>query len=762
MPRRRGVRGSPPRTKKTADPDALVDLVESTRNELRSEARRRLGVTGRDERATPLREVLKTHGVGLYPLYALGVLSIVDTFQGFAFRILAPEVSATLGISKSAIAGVLSLNLLAAALGPLPVVALSAQRARRAFLIVATGLAWSLVAVSTGYVTAVAGLMLVLVLDGATTASVAVLHAPVLLDSYPPEGRVRALSYYVAAGQFGNVLAPLLVALFAAALALTWRGTFVALGAISLAATLTTIRLRDPGFGRWDTEQVRATVREQDPGRARLAEAGLEESDVTLGFFEIFRRLTLIPTVRRLLAVEIAFGVFLIPYQTFLAFFLDERWNLGPGARGVFSAALAIVAIAALAVFGKRGEAMFRKDPSRVVNLAAVQIAVAVVFICFAGLAPNFVLVVACFGIASALLAILAPALGIAILSVIPSRMRPHASALLGIALAVGGLGGAILLGSVDSQYGIVGSMVALLIPGVVGALILRSAAPLVPLDLDRMIDETIEDEEIRQLTASGNRLPMLSCRGIDFSYGQIQVLFGVDFTVEDGELVALLGTNGAGKSTLLKVVSGIGLPSAGSVRYRGAEITYLDAERRLRLGITQIPGGRAVFGPMDVVENLRVFGYSMGRKRSTVDAAIEQSFAVFPRLAERKNQKASTLSGGEQQMLGLAKALMLKPKLLLVDELSLGLAPVIVGQLLDMVREINKQGTAVVLVEQSVNIALNLVEHAYFMEKGEIRFDGKARDLLKRDDLLRAVFLGHAGAERRRKGERAGARKGR
>ena len=185
----------------------------------------------------------------------------------------------------------------------------------------------------------------------------------------------------------------------------------------------------------------------------------------------------------------------------------------------------------------------------------------------------------------------------------------------------------------------------------------------------------------------------MLACRKIDFSYGHVQVLFGVDFTVEDGEMVALLGTNGAGKSTLLKVVSGIGLPSAGSVRYRGADITYLDAERRLRLGITQIPGGRAVFGPMDVVENLRVFGYSMGRKRAAVDAAIEQSFDAFPRLAERRNQKASTLSGGEQQMLGLAKALMLKPRLLLVDELSLGLAPVIVGQLLDMVREINSRG---------------------------------------------------------------------
>jgi ABC-type branched-subunit amino acid transport system ATPase component len=219
-------------------------------------------------------------------------------------------------------------------------------------------------------------------------------------------------------------------------------------------------------------------------------------------------------------------------------------------------------------------------------------------------------------------------------------------------------------------------------------------------------------------------------------------VLFDVDFTVDDGEMVALLGTNGAGKSTLLKAISGIGLPSSGSVRYRGVDITYLDAERRVSLGITQIPGGRAVFGPLSVVENLRLFGYTLGRDRGAVDRAIDASFEAFPRLAERRNQKAASLSGGEQQMLGLSKALLLRPRLLLIDELSLGLAPVIVGQLLEMVKAINATGTAVVLVEQSVNIALTLADHAYFMEKGEMRFDGPSRDLLARADLLRAVFL--------------------
>jgi ABC-type branched-subunit amino acid transport system ATPase component len=288
--------------------------------------------------------------------------------------------------------------------------------------------------------------------------------------------------------------------------------------------------------------------------------------------------------------------------------------------------------------------------------------------------------------------------------------------------------------------------MVALVIPGVIGSLLLASAGRFVGQDLDRMIDEVIEDEEIRRITSAGGHLPMLACRNIDFSYGQLQVLFDCNFTVDDGEMVALLGVNGAGKSTLLKVISGIGLPSRGSTRFRGTDITFLDAERRLRLGITQIPGGRAVFGPMTVVENLRSFGYTLGRDTKTLDEAIDRCFDAFPRLAERRNQHASTLSGGEQQMLGLSKGLILRPQLLLIDELSLGLAPVIVGQLLEMVRQINADGTAVVLVEQSVNIALNLVDHAYFMEKGEIRFDGPAQQLLERDDLLRAVFLEGAG----------------
>ena len=719
--------------------EKLVDQVVKTREELREAARGLLGVTGTSD-APPLLQTLREHGLTIYPLIALGVLSIVDTFQGYAFAVLAPDISRTLGIDKTTIAGLISLKTFAIGLSPLAMAALVEKRARRALMSIVTGFVWSVGTVFNGLVRSAAGLFGVQMIDGLTSGSVAALHAPLLLDSYPPPARVRALSAYQGANSLGNVLSPLLVALLAGVLGFTWRGVFLVLGFASIGGCFIAIRLRDPGFGKWDTQQVRQAVQQREV--KEVDPRFLSEEEVQLGFFEIVRRLFFIPTIRRLLLAETVFGVLQIPFQTFLIFFLEERWNMGPGARGVFFAFTAAVSIVALALFGRRGEDAFRENPGRVVRLASDFIALAVVLLAVAGLIPVFAAMVALFALASALLAVLAPAFGITLLSIIPSRMRPHATALAGIFLAAGGLIGAVFLGGVDRRWGVAGSMVALLVPGLVGAIILRTSAKFVPQDLDRMIDEIIEDEEIKRISDAGGHLPMLACKGVNFSYGQLQVLFDVDFTVDDEEMVALLGVNGAGKSTLLKVISGVGLPWGGSVRFRGVDITYLDAEKRVQLGITQIPGGRAVFAPMTVVENMRAFGYILGRDKAAVDAAIDRCFGVFPRLAERRNQNAATLSGGEQQMLGLSRALILRPRLMLIDELSLGLAPVIVAQLLDMVREINREGCAVVLVEQSVNIALGLVDHAYFMEKGEIRFDGRSQDLLKRDDLLRAVFL--------------------
>lgn len=723
----------------------LVDVEEValTKQQLRDEARARLGVTGESASTERFRAVCRRHGVSYYPLAALALLAVVDNFQAYAFNVMAPDISRTLGVGVGAIAAAVALKSLAVAVSPMGIARLAQTGHRRALLCVGTGLAWSVITLFTGFVTALIGLVFILVFDGLTTGSVTALHAPLLFDSYPPESRVRALSAYTSAYYGGNVAAPLLVAVFASAAGLTWRGVFLAMGIISVGLTLCCVGLRDPGFGRWDTQQIRAVVGEKRGETTSVT----TEREVELGFWEICRRVMLVPTTRRVFLGIGVFGVLSTPLATFISFFLDQRWNLSAGQRGLFFAYYAAASVVGLALYGRRGEEQFRTAPSKLLTTSGTLLAVSVAFVALGGISPSFPLMLVLFGLSGMVIGPLLPSLYIAMLSVIPSRSRPHAQGLAGIFTAIGGLLGAIFFGGIDRRYGIAGSMVAVAVPGILGAIVIATAGRHVAKDLDRMIDEILEEEEISRIRRSGGHLPMLACRSVDFAYGSLQVLFGVDFTVDDGEMVALLGVNGAGKSTLLKVISGIGIPQGGTVRFGGEDITFLDAERRVRLGITQVPGGRAVFGPMSVVENLRTFGYTMHGDRRALDSAIEECFDAFPRLAERRNNLADTLSGGEQQMLGLSKALILRPSLLLIDELSLGLAPIIVGQLLDMVRRINSTGTAVVLVEQSVNIALNLVDHAYFMEKGEMRFDGPAGDLLGRDDLLRAVFLSGAGS---------------
>ena len=235
---------------------------------------------------------------------------------------------------------------------------------------------------------------------------------------------------------------------------------------------------------------------------------------------------------------------------------------------------------------------------------------------------------------------------------------------------------------------------------------------------------------------------PLLSCRGIDVAYDCVQVLFGVDFEVERGEIVALLGTNGAGKSTLLRAISGLIHPIAGDIVFDGTVITRCEPHQTARLGIVHVPGGRSIFPTMTVCDHFKAADWLLPKNSSDTAARVEEVFERFPQLARRKTALAGNLSGGEQQMLGLGMAFLAQPKLLVIDELSLGLAPSVVELLLDMVRAIHAQGATVVLVEQSVNLALTIAHRAYFMEKGEVRFHGPAPQLLEQRELLRSVFL--------------------
>ena len=248
------------------------------------------------------------------------------------------------------------------------------------------------------------------------------------------------------------------------------------------------------------------------------------------------------------------------------------------------------------------------------------------------------------------------------------------------------------------------------------------------------------EHEAAGEVTAVA---PMLEVENVDFSYGSTQVLFDVSISVERGASVGLLGTNGAGKSTVLRVVSGLEEVDRGSIRFDGTDITQLSPGARVDLGLIQVSGGRSTFPSLTVRENLRLGAYPFLGDEPLVEERLAEVLDTFPALAERLGQAAGTLSGGEQQMLALGRALVAGPRLLVIDELSLGLAPVVMQEILQMVDVLREAGTTLLIVEQSLNVAVSICDHAYFLEKGEVRYSGPTADLLDRGDLVRSVFFG-------------------
>jgi len=234
-----------------------------------------------------------------------------------------------------------------------------------------------------------------------------------------------------------------------------------------------------------------------------------------------------------------------------------------------------------------------------------------------------------------------------------------------------------------------------------------------------------------------------LEVEGVDFAYGPLQVLFDVSITVAEGESVGLLGTNGAGKSTLLGTISGLLRPTRGVVRLFGEDISRLEPHERVGRGLMQIAGGRAIFPSLSVADNIRLGAYGQLGDKQLLGSRMEEALSVFPQLESRLDQLAGTLSGGEQQMIALSRALVSGAKVLLVDEVSLGLAPVVMAEVMKMVGELARRGVTLLLVEQSLNVCLSLADRAYFMERGSIRFEGATADLLERSDLVRAVFFG-------------------
>jgi ABC-type branched-subunit amino acid transport system ATPase component len=330
--------------------------------------------------------------------------------------------------------------------------------------------------------------------------------------------------------------------------------------------------------------------------------------------------------------------------------------------------------------------------------------------------------------------------------NVSPYYLRGQGTAIgMAIVLGIGGFGGALVGGLISDSFGLATAIIAVAVPSnVIGGLALMNGARFLRHDLSLIVEEIREIEsEHERLQAAPEDIPVLQLRNVDFSYGPVQVLFDVDLDVRRGETLALLGTNGAGKSTVLRVISGLGVTSRGVVRLNGHTMTLTSPENRVKWGIHQLAGGKSIFAPMSVRENLEMAGFLYRGDAQDRAARTKRVLDIFPELTVRLDQQAGTLSGGQQQMLGLAMALMHDPEILLIDELSLGLAPVMVERLLEVVDRLKAAGQTMIIVEQSLNVALAIADRAVFMEKGRIRFEGPAAELLERDDLVRAVFLG-------------------
>ena len=232
----------------------------------------------------------------------------------------------------------------------------------------------------------------------------------------------------------------------------------------------------------------------------------------------------------------------------------------------------------------------------------------------------------------------------------------------------------------------------------------------------------------------------MLEVKNIDVYYGNIHALKDINLKVEDGEIVTLIGANGAGKTTTLKTISGLINPKNGEILFNGERISSLNASQIVKLGISHVPEGRRIFANMTVMENLEMGAFIRKDTKNIADD-YDKVFSLFPRLKERKKQIAGTLSGGEQQMLAIGRALMSRPKLLLLDEPSMGLAPLVVKEIFSIIRDINESGTTILLVEQNVNMALNAANRAYIIKNGRIELEGDSKLLLNEEDIRKAYL---------------------
>ena len=664
------------------------------------------------------------------PLVALFLLNLVDEIDQVAFGIVAPEIRDTFDVSETTI------TTMAAVAGALVImlavpVGFLADRGKRLRLVRFAAIAWGSMTILTGLSGFIGALGLLFIARfGAGLGRVMnePVHASLLADYYEPARHGRVFSLHRMANPIGN-----LTVLGCGVLAdlLGWRLAFMLLAVPTLIAITLVAKLDEP-------------VRGASIDQAMALRAASRADKVPFG--EAYRRLKGIRTLKRTWYAGFFLGGGLVPIAVFFNFFFEDVYNLDSAtSRGAVLTVWGLGSVVGLSIGSRLStQAIMNADLPRLSLLGGgtlFTVGLALLLMAASPWIGMSIVAVFLVGLTGAGFNSYALPLGAA---VAPPRLRSQAFGWFVTWVGIGAIVVTPIVSGIGEEQGYRLGVGLLSLLFVLAGLCFASAKRYVRRDADQAYASLLAEAGVAAAEDTGEGA-LLACRGVEVAYDQVQVLFGVDLEVRPGECVALLGTNGAGKSTLLKAVSGVVDPIGGAIFFEGRDITHADAVQTATMGIIQVPGGRAVFPTLTVAEHLRAAGWLHRADKAKLAERAESVLEIFPRLRDRYDQMAGNLSGGEQQMLAIGMALVGEPKLLIIDELSLGLAPTVVEQLLDVVRRIQATGVAVLLVEQSLNVALTVADRAYFLEKGEVRFEGSTADLMGRDDIVRSVFLSHA-----------------
>jgi branched-chain amino acid transport system ATP-binding protein len=692
------------------------------------------GETLDEEEAFSLRSVLRAAAswgdlrrtpYGLAPALILGGTTFFQVFDSQGFVLAGPDIVRELDINVATVVNIRQFVTFFAIFGGLAV-GWFADRHRRVPLYVAGTAISGTAAMFTATAHSTLTLGAPRVVDDSSQVPAEIVGRSLLADYYPPSARGRVYALLGIAVSLGTVLS-----LPAAGAAITFigiRGSFIAFGApLVVMAVLAAIFLREPVRGYFERRSAGAD------------EEVAATEDEPQSFGEAWRTVWAVRTLRRLFfSLMIASGGVAV-FEGFFGFFLFEHYGLSAFERGLFGLPPAVCALAGGFVGGGLVDRLTVRSPARALTVFGVFLSLGALGLLGVAAAPPIPVLVVATSIFFFGFALIGPAFESIFSQIVPPNVRtqglqttrlaalPTIFIVYPAALRILDYGGyrSIFLFAVPF----------LLIAGAVAV----SAGSFFDLDRRNATAASLAAEEWRRARADG-RGKLLVCRGVDVAYNGVQVLFGADFDVEQGEIIALLGTNGAGKSTLLRAISGSQEASSGAIVFDGRDVTHMPPHEIAARGVIHMPGGRGVFPGLSVRENLLLGNWLTDD--DDAEGRLGEVFELFPVLAERIDSPARVLSGGEQQQLSLAQAFLARPRLLMIDELSLGLAPAVVGQLLDIVRAIHARGVTIIVVEQSVNVALALAEKAIFMEKGEVRFFGRTEELLARPDILRAVYV--------------------